>query len=177
MSGGMRTSTMATSGRWFPTASTSEGASPTAATTSSPASSRTWIRPTRRRTASSPITTRKGAPPSHWSARCGDSVHASIRRALTRSESPQRPPPGDMVAPPTPLSRTSTTRRLFWRAMVTCARVAFACLAMLVRASAPRSRRRFPRPWAVVWTSQLRARPGSGNAPPRLTTPRRGHDR
>src|SRR3954462_1908008 len=61
--GGIWTSTTATSGRWARARRRKSSALPVCATTSSPAPSRIRVIPSRRRTSSSPITTRTGIRP------------------------------------------------------------------------------------------------------------------
>ena len=104
---------MARSGDRAETAATREGASPTLATISWPASSSSRARPSRKRAESSPITMRTAAPPRRrCRGRPADTRDSSPPAAATRSASPANPAPGRTGAPPAPSSRTCTVTRL-----------------------------------------------------------------
>ena len=113
LSGGMRTSMIATSGVCARTLRSRSSASPACATTSKPASSSRRAAPSRSRTASSAITIRMGSPRAAPSRRSGGLVTSSDAVERGQRGRPGRAAPSRALgsAPPRPSSRTSTRRR------------------------------------------------------------------
>ena len=133
--GGMRMSTIATSGGWLDRQRAARSTVPTCATTSTPASRSSAASPSRTISMSSAITTRTGTPPSASSRRRpGSDLQRSVERLHAVGEAAQAravrrvraaaPVVGDLHARRAPLRETRSVTA-----------VARACLATLVSAS------------------------------------------